>query len=77
MMLNEIYKRLEKSEHIYDFADAVVAVRLKMTHDLYLEEWHKLMGIEELTDAQQQDLAELTDDLKALKHVLGFYEVVH
>ena len=76
-MLNEIYKRLENSEHIYDFADAVVAVRLKMTHDLYLEEWNRLVGSEELTDAQQQDLAELTEDLKALKHVIGFYEVVH
>lgn len=74
-MFNEIVSQLEKAGSLHDLIDAIVVARLKETHDLYLEEWHRLMGSEELTDAQQKDLAELTEDLKALKHVLGFYEV--
>lgn len=76
-MFKEIVSQLEKAGSLHDLIDAIVVSRLRETHDLYLEEWDRLIGSGDLTDAQQQDLAELTEDLKALKHVIGFYEAVH
>lgn len=72
-MLSEVYKYLEKSESIYDFADAVVVVRLRMTRDLYKEELHKLRNLSKLSASQQEDLEELIDDIDALDRVINFY----
>lgn len=73
-MLSEVYKYLEKSESIYDFADAVVVVRLRMTRDLYKEEVQQLTNRTELSAAQQEDLEGLIDDIDALDRVINFYE---
>jgi len=73
-MLSEVYKYLEKSESIYDFADAVVVVRLRMTRDLYKEELQKLRNLSKLSAPQQEDLEELIDDIDALDRVINFYE---
>lgn len=73
-MLNEVYKYLEKSESIYDFADAVVVVRLRMTRDLYREELQRLRNLSKLSASQQEDLEELIDDIDALDRVINFYE---
>ena len=74
-MLSEVYKYLEKSESIYDFADAVVVVRLRMTRDLYQEEIERLVCLKELNDAQEEDLKTLIGDIVALNRVIDFYEV--
>lgn len=73
-MLSEVYKYLEKSESIYDFADAVVVVRLRMTRDLYKEELQQLRNLSRLSASQQEDLEELIDDIDALDRVINFYE---
>jgi len=73
-MLSEVYKYLESSESIYDFADAVVVVRLRMTRDLYKEELQKLRNLSKLSAPQQEDLEELIDDIDALDRVINFYE---
>ena len=72
-MLSEIYKHLEGSETIYDFADAVVQVRLKMTRDMYLEEIERLENMEKLSEPQMQDYETLSGDVVALTRVLNFY----
>lgn len=74
-MLSEVYKYLEKSESIYDFADAVVVVRLRMTRDLYQEEIERLVCLKELNDAQEEDLKTLIGDVVALNRVIDFYKV--
>ena len=73
-MLSEVYKYLESSESIYDFADAVVVVRLRMTRDLYKEELQKLRNLSKLSAPQQEDLEGLIDDIDALDRVINFYE---
>lgn len=72
-MLSKVYKYLEKSESIYDFADAVVVVRLRMTRDLYEEEAQKLRNLSKLSASQQEDLQELIYDIDSLTRVINFY----
>ena len=72
-MLNEIYKELEGSDTLYDFADAVVKVRLKMTRDMYLEEIARLENRQKLSEPQMQDYEELSGDVVAITRVINFY----
>lgn len=72
-MLNEIYKHLEGCDSIYDFADAVIVVRLKMTRDMYLDEIERLNKMQDLNEWQKQDYEELSGDVAAINRVLGFY----
>ena len=72
-MLNEIYKHLEGCGTVYDFADAVVVVRLKMTRDMYLNEIERLDNLSELSEPQKQDYKELSGDIAAIQRVLNFY----
>jgi len=72
-MLVEIWKYLEKSESIYDFADAVVIVRLRQTRDMYIEELDRLDNLKELSEYQKQDYEELSGDIAALHRVIMFY----
>jgi hypothetical protein len=72
-MLNEIIKHLDSSDALYDFADAVVAVRLKMTRDMYEDEIQRLNSLGSLSKVQQEDFDILTADVEALTRVLGFY----
>ena len=73
-MLNEIAKHLEGSDDVYDFADAVTVVRLKMTRDMYREELQRLNNMGSLTNVQQEDFNILTGDVEALTRVLNFYK---
>jgi hypothetical protein len=72
-MLSEIYKELEGSNTVYDFADAVVKVRLKGTRDMYLEEIERLENMEKLSEWQKQDYADLSGDVIAITRVMNFY----
>ena len=72
-MLSEIYKELEGSNTIYDFADAVVKVRLKMTRDMYLEEIARLDNMKKLEPWQEEDYEDLSGDIVALNRVINFY----
>lgn len=72
-MLNEIVKHLDGTDVLYDLADAVVVVRLKMTLDMYLEEIDRLDRRSILTEPQRQDYEELSGDIVAIQRVLGFY----
>ena len=72
-MLNEIAKYLEGSDTMYDFADAVVVVRLKMSREMYREELQRLNNMGSLSNVQQEDFNELTGDVEALTRVLNFY----
>lgn len=72
-MLNEIVKYLDGTDALYDFADAVVVARLKMTLDMYLEESDRLDRRSILTEPQRQDYEELSGDIVAIQRVLGFY----
>ena len=72
-MLNEIIKHLDGHDALYDFADAVVAVRLKMTRDMYEDEIQRLNSMGSLSKVQQEDFNILTGDVEALTRVLGFY----
>lgn len=73
-MLNEIAKHLEGSDVMYDFADAVVTVRLKMIRDMYQDEIQRLNSMGSLSKVQQEDFNMLTGDVEALNRVLQFYE---
>ena len=75
-MLSEVYKYLEKSESIYDFADAVVVVRLRTTLDLCKKEVELLTRLKNLSSAQREDLEELTGDIEAIERVINFYSWV-
>ena len=72
-MLSEIAKHLEGSDTMYDFADAVVVVRLKMSREMCVEEIERLDFIDELSGWQRQDYQELLDDIIAIDRVLEFY----
>ena len=72
-MLNEIIKHLDGSDALYDFVDAVVKVRLKMTRDMYLNEIERLDNLSELSEPQKQDYKELSGDIAAIQRVLNFY----
>ena len=73
-MLSEIYKELEGSDTMYDFADAVVKVRLKGTRDMYLEEIARLDNMQKLSEPQMQDYEELSGNVIAITRVINFYE---
>ena len=72
-MLSEIYKELEGSDTMYDFADAVVKVRLKGTQDMHLEEIARLDNMQKLSEPQMQDYEELSGDVIAITRVMNFY----
>jgi len=72
-MLSEICKEIEGSDTMYDFADAVVKVRLKGTRDMYLEEIARLENMEKLSEWQKQDYADLSGDVIAITRVMNFY----
>ena len=73
-MLKDIYQYLEKSESIYDFADAVVVVRLKQTRDLYMQELDSLYNLTKLNAAQQEDYETLSGDIVALDRIIKHYD---
>ena len=72
-MLSEILKHLDGHDALYDFADAIVQVRLKMTREMYREELQRLNNMGALSNVQQEDFNELTGDVEALTRVLNFY----
>ena len=73
-MLKDIYPYLEKSESIYDFADAVVVVRLRQTRDLYMQELDRLDKLSTLNDAQQEDYETLSGDIVAIDRIIKLYD---
>ena len=72
-MLKDIYEYLEKSESIYDFADAVVVVRLRQTRDMYMQELDLLDKLSQLNEAQQEDYETLSSDIVALDRIIKLY----
>ena len=72
-MLSEILKHLDGHDALYDFADAIVQVRLKMTREMYREELQRLSNMGSLTNVQQEDFNILAGDVEALTRVLNFY----
>lgn len=74
-MLNEIYKELEGTDAFYDFADAVVTVRLRAIKDMYITEVECISNERQLNDWQKKDLDELTNDIAALKRVIGLFTI--
>jgi hypothetical protein len=72
-MLSEVLKHLDGHDALYDFADAIVQVRLKMTREMYREELQKLNNMGSLSNAQQEDFNILTGDVEALTRVINFY----
>ena len=74
MMLKDIYQYLEKSESIYDFADAVVVVRLRQTRDLYMQELDSLYNLTKLNAAQQEDYETISSDVIALDRIIKLYD---
>ena len=72
-MLNEIIKHLDGHDALYDFADAIVQVRLKMTREMYREELQRLNSMGPLSNVQQEDFNILTGDVEALTRVMAFY----
>ena len=73
-MLKEIYAYLEKSESIYDFADAIVVVRLRQTRDLYMQELDSLYELTTLNAAQQEDYETLSGDILAIDRIIKLYD---
>lgn len=72
-MLNEIFKQLEKTECLYDLADAVMIVRLSRTLEMWKAELKHLDGLKNLNDVQLQDYAELGRDILAIERVIKMY----
>jgi hypothetical protein len=72
-MLSEVLKHLDGHDALYDFADAIVQVRLKMTREMYREELQRLNNMGSLSKVQQEDFSMLKGDVEALTRVLGFY----
>ena len=72
-MLSEILKHLDGHDALYDFADAIVQVRLKMTREMYREELQRLNNMGSLSNVQQEDFNDLTGDVEALTRVMAFY----
>ncbi len=72
-MLSEVLKHLDGHDALYDFADAIVQVRLKMTREMYREELQRLDNMGSLSNVQQEDFNDLTGDVEALTRVLNFY----
>ena len=72
-MLSEILKHLDGHDVLYDFADAIVQVRLKMTREMYREELQRLNNMGSLSNVEQEDFNNLTGDVEALTRVLDLY----
>ena len=72
-MMSEIIKHLDGHDALYDFADAIVQVRLKMTREMYREELQRLNNMGSLSNVQQEDFNILTGDVEALTRVMAFY----
>ena len=72
-MLSEVIKHLDGHDAFYDFADAVVTVRLKMTRDMYQDELNRLDSMKPLSKVQQEDFDMLTGDVEAINCVIKFY----
>lgn len=72
-MLNEILKQIEKTECLYDLADAVMVVRLRRTLEMWKAELEHLDGLRNLNDVQLQDYAELGRDILAIERVMKLY----
>lgn len=72
-MLNEIIKHLDGHHALYDFADAIVQVRLKMTREMYREELQRLNSMGPLSNVQQEDFNILTGDVEALTRVINLH----
>lgn len=72
-MLSDVLKHLDGHDALYDFADAIVQVRLKMTRDMYEDEIQRLNSMGSLSKVQQEDFNILTGDVEALTRVLNFY----
>lgn len=72
-MLSEILKHLDGHDALYDFADVIVQVRLKMTREMYREELKRLNNMGSLSKVQQEDFNILTGDVEALTRVINFY----
>jgi hypothetical protein len=72
-MLSDVLKHLDGHDALYDFADAIVQVHLKMTRDMYEDEIQRLNSMGSLSKVQQEDFSMLKGDVEALTRVLGFY----
>ena len=72
-MLSEVLKHLDGHDALYDFADAVVTVRLKGTRDIYLDELDRLR--KRPYAHLVGDYEELTEDVKALTRVIRLYSI--
>ena len=72
-MISEILKHLDGHDVLYDFADAIVQVRLKMTREMYREELQRLNNMGSLSNGEQEDFNNLTGDVEALTRVMAFY----
>ena len=72
-MLSEMIKHLDGHHALYDFADAIVQVRLKMTREMYREELQRFNNMGSLSNVQQEDFNTLTGDVEALTRVMAFY----
>ena len=74
-MLTDVLKHLEGHDAFYDFADAVVIVRLKTTRDMYLDELDHLRKLPTWSKPEAEDYEEMTKDVKALTRVIRLYHV--
>ena len=72
-MLSEILKHLDGHHALYDFADAIVQVRLKMTREMYREELQRLNNMGSLSNVQKEDFNILTGDVEALTRVINLH----
>ena len=72
-MLSEVIKHLDGHDALYDFADAIVQVRLKMTREMYREELQRLNNMGPLSNVQQEDFNILTGDVEALTRVINLH----
>lgn len=74
-MLLDVLKHLEGHDAFYDFADAVVVVRLKGTRDMYLDELDLLRNLPTWSKPQAEDYDMLTKDVKAIDRVIKLYDL--
>ena len=72
-MLTDVLKELERSDCLYDLADAVMTVRLRNTLAMWKDELKRLDGLSNLNDVELQDYAELGRDILAIERVLKLY----
>ena len=74
-MLLDVLKHLDGHDAFYDFADAVVVVRLKTTRDMYLDEIDHLCKLPTWSKPEAEDYEEMTKDVKALTRVIKLYHL--